>query len=101
MMRTWLDGWAIPDLDTSVEHVWAAKDAGFKCIYTEDFTPRARRSLRRLYHRAIAAIPINALLYAFGQRNAVQRANVISSFLQYRALQRNAWYYGVLTATRK
>jgi tocopherol O-methyltransferase len=100
IVRTWLDGWAIPDLDTGEEHIASARAAGFEDVRVLDFTPRARRSLRRLYHRAIVAIPIDAVLRALRQRNAVQSANVLSSFLQYRALLRGAWFYAVLTATR-
>jgi tocopherol O-methyltransferase len=100
MIAAWLAGWAIPDIDTREEHIGAARTAGFMSIQVQDFTPLTRRSLRRLYHRAVAARPLNRLLYAIGVRNAVQYGNVIASHLQYLALQRGLWFYGVLTATR-
>lgn len=100
MLRTWARGWAIPDLDTAAEHLDGAASAGLACVEVTDFTPSVRRSLRRLYHRAVAAIPVNAVLYAAGLRNGVQYANVISSLLQYKALRRGAWFYGILRAEK-
>lgn len=100
MVRRWLDGWAIPDIDTGGEHLAAARGAGFSFAQLSDFTPRVRRSLGKLYRRAIAATPLNEFLHATGLRNDVQHANVVSSLLQYRALRVGAWFYGVLQAKK-
>jgi tocopherol O-methyltransferase len=100
IIAAWLAGWAIPDIDTGDEHLIAAEQSGFRSVQLQDFTPLTRRSLRKLYHRAVAARPLNRLLYAIGLRNVVQYGNVIASHLQYVALQRELWFYGVLTAIR-
>lgn len=101
VVRTWLDGWAIPDLDTAEEHAEAAERAGMSDARVQDFTPRVRYSLDRLHRRAIAATPVNWLLHSLGLRNKIQHANVVSSLLQHRALRLGAWFYGVLTATKR
>lgn len=101
MVRRWLDGWAIPDLDTAAEHVAAAAAAGFAAVRLEDATYRSYRSLRRLYHLSFPAWPVSGALRAVGLRSAVQHGNVIASRLQFRALNRGYWFYGLLTGVRQ
>jgi len=71
VVREWLDGWAIPDLDTEREHD-AAATAGFSDIRMRDCTGSTRPSLTRLYRMAVAAQPLNEALYRLGVRNRMQ-----------------------------
>jgi tocopherol O-methyltransferase len=101
VMREWLDGWAIPDLDTEREHVDAAAAAGFSNISLRDCTIFTRPSLARLYRMAALAEPLNEVLHLLGVRNRAQHRNVIASIRQYQALETDSWFYGVLSATKQ
>jgi tocopherol O-methyltransferase len=101
VMREWLDGWAIPDLDTEREHIDAAAAAGFSNISLRDCTIFTRPSLARLYRMAALAEPLNEVLHLLGMRNRAQHRNVIASIRQYQALETDSWFYGVLSATKQ
>ena len=101
MVREWLDGWAIPDLDTPDEHVQHATAAGLVQVTIENFTPRARPSLRRLYRIAVATYPFALTARLLRIRSATQHGNVIAAVRQYQALQQGFWLYGVLSATKE
>jgi cyclopropane fatty-acyl-phospholipid synthase-like methyltransferase len=101
MVREWLDGWSIPDIDTAEEHLAAAAEAGFADARLDDFTGTTHRSLRRLYKLACLARPIDQVLFSLGLRSAAQHGNVVASLRQYQLLQKGAWFYGVLSGTRK
>jgi tocopherol O-methyltransferase len=96
----WLEGWAIPDLYTSDEHLTAASNAGFHDAKLRDYTWSTRRSLRRLYTLACIATPIDWALYLLGLRSARQHGNVVAALRQYQALKCGLWFYGILTASK-
>jgi SAM-dependent methyltransferase len=101
MLREWLDGWSIPDIDTADEHLAAAKSAGFADVQLDDYTPTTRRSLHRLYKLARIARPIDQVLFSLGLRSAAQHGNVIGSLRQYQLVQKGAWFYGILSGTKQ
>ncbi len=101
LMREWLDGWAIPDLDTEQEHIDAAAAVGFRNISLRDCTVFTRPSLARLYRMAALAEPLNEVLHLLGMRSRTQHRNVIASLRQYQALETDSWFYGVLSATKQ
>lgn len=100
-VREWLDGWSIPDIDTAEEHLAAAKSAGFVDVKLNDYTSTTHRSLRRLYKLACIAWPIDQVLFRLGLRSAVQHGNVIASLRQYQLLQKGAWFYGIVSGTKR
>jgi SAM-dependent methyltransferase len=100
VVLAWVDGWAMPDLDTMDEHRTAATAAGFASVEIRDETRYVEPSLRRLFLRATAVYPIGVMLRLSRVRTQVQHANVRASFLQYVALRRGTWRYGILSATR-
>jgi tocopherol O-methyltransferase len=100
MVRQWLDGWAIPDLDTPDEHVAHATAAGLK-VTLENFTSRAQCSLRRLYRIAVVSYPFALTARLLRMRSATQHGNVIAALRQYQALQHGLWLYGLLSATKE
>jgi tocopherol O-methyltransferase len=99
LLHEWLDGWAIPDLDTQAEHTRHARLAGFSRFQLDDLTPNTRPSLRRLYRMTCWSYPIARLGRALGIRSAVQHGNVFGSLRQYQALERGLWFYGMVSAT--
>jgi cyclopropane fatty-acyl-phospholipid synthase-like methyltransferase len=99
LLHSWLSGWAIPDISTSHEWLGWAQEAGFQDTQLADITSNVRPSLRRLYRLAILARPGANTLYALGLRSKTQQGNMRGAFDQYRALQRDLWFYALLTAT--
>ncbi|HEY6425341.1 MAG TPA: methyltransferase domain-containing protein [Pseudonocardiaceae bacterium] len=100
LLHEWLDGWAIPDIDTPDEHLVHLANAGFVDAQLDDVTVHTRPSLRRLYRMAYWTYPLAALGRASRIRSAVQHGNVIGSIRQYQALRRKAWFYSIISATK-
>jgi cyclopropane fatty-acyl-phospholipid synthase-like methyltransferase len=100
LLHRWLDGWAIPDLDTRAEHAAHAAAAGLSHTRIDDITAHTRPSLRRLYQMTCWCYPLAVTGRAVGIRSAVQHGNVIGSICQYQALERGLWFYGMLAATK-
>jgi tocopherol O-methyltransferase len=101
VVREWLAGWVMPDLDTIAEHRVAAIAAGFDPVEVRNETPNVEPSLRRLFRRTSMLYPIGALLRLLRVRSATQHGNVRASVLQYVALRRKAWAYCILRAERR
>ena len=101
VVREWLAGWVMPDLDTIEEHRTAASAAGFEPVEVRDETLNVEPSLRRLCRRTSMLYPIGALLRLLRVRSATQHGNVRASVLQYVALRRRAWAYCILRAERR
>lgn len=100
MVRGWLAGWMMPDLDTFDEHLAHATAAGFAGADVRDATRFTRPSLRRLFLRSAILYPIAILLRLTRIRSETQHGNVRASVLQYLALRRDLWGYGILHARR-
>jgi len=100
LLRDWLDGWMIPDLDTAEEHRRHAHTAGFTDVEVRDVTSNMRRSLRRLYALSLLGVPIGRVLHALGLRGEVLQGNVTGSRNQYLALRRDCWHYAMITARK-
>lgn len=100
LLHEWLDGWAIPDLDTREEYLGYVAAAGLVDAALDDITAHTRPSLRRLYRMTCWAYPLAVILHRIGLRSQVQHGNVIGALRQYQALERGLWFYGLLSATK-
>jgi tocopherol O-methyltransferase len=100
MIREWCDGWVMPDLLTSEEHRAAAAAAGFYDVEILDATLEVLPSLERLYRRAVHCYPFHQVLRACGVRNVVHHGNIMAARLQFDALKRGLWFYGLLRARK-
>lgn len=100
LLHEWLDGWAIPDIDSPDEHRAHLAAAGFTDIRLDDVTAHTRPSLRRLYRMAYYTFPLAVIGRTLRIRTAVQHQNVVGSVRQYQALRRNAWFYSIISATK-
>ncbi len=100
LLHEWLDGWAIPDIDSPAEHLSYLSAAGFTDARVDDVTEHTRPSLRRLYRMAYYTFPLAVLARICRIRSAVQHKNVIGSVRQYQALRRKAWFYSIISATK-
>lgn len=101
IVRGWLAGWMMPDLDTFDEHRSSAVAAGFDQVDVRNATAFVRPSLRRLFLRSAVLYPIAVMLHLLRVRTATQHGNVRASVLQYLALRRDAWGYGIVSAKRR
>jgi tocopherol O-methyltransferase len=99
LLHEWLEGWAVPDIDTSAEHLEHLAAAGFTDARLDDVTVHTRPSLRRLYRMAYWTYPLAVLGRVTGIRSEVQHGNVLGSIRQYQALRHGAWFYSILSAT--
>jgi ubiquinone/menaquinone biosynthesis C-methylase UbiE len=100
IVRGWLDGWKMPDLCTFSEHDTMATSAGFSDTGVRNATEFVQPSLRRLFFRSAVLYPIAIVLRLLRIRSATQHGNVRASVLQYLALRRGVWGYGILSARR-
>ncbi|MGH3795759.1 MAG: methyltransferase domain-containing protein [Pseudonocardiaceae bacterium] len=100
LLHEWLDGWAVPDIDTPDEHLAHLAAAGFTDARLDDVTAHTRPSLRRLYRMAYYTFPLAVIGHLLRIRSTVQHKNVIASVRQYQALKRKVWFYSITSATR-
>jgi tocopherol O-methyltransferase len=98
LLRQWVTGWAIPDLDTPSEHLANLAAAGFIDERLEDVTEHVRCSLRRLYRIAQVSFPLAVLGRAARLRSTVQHGNVMGSLRPYQALNHGLWFYAIVVA---
>ncbi len=96
LLKSWLQRWAIPDLDTEEEHLHHARTAGFEGIQIRDVTDKVRVSLRNLHEKSLLWLPVGALLRMLGIRSRVQHGNQVAGIRQYQALRRGLWFYALL-----
>ena len=100
VLNQWCDGWSMPDLDTWEEHLKNLTDIGFVHIKNEDITNNVRPSLKRLFKMSDLLLNLGRLLHGLKIRNAVKHGNQLASIRQYEALDKNLWYYGLVTAVK-
>lgn len=101
LLMSWLNRWAIADIDSKEEHENHAKKEGFIQIRVEDYTPYTWISLKNLHKISRRWLWIGVILRALGIRSKVQHGNQVGSIRQFEALQKGLWYYGVITAVKE
>lgn len=99
LLHKWLSGWAVPDLAVVGEFREFARLAGFTDIRFEDATANVWPSLRRIRRRALAGYPAAGMMRAMGLGNPANVSVARAGLLQYEALRRGLWLYGILTAS--
>jgi len=97
LLRSWLSGWAVPDLATGEEFEELVRLAGFTGVRSEDMTANVWPSARRLYRRALVGYPATALLRVLRLRGDGHLSGARSGLEQHQALQRGLWSYGIFT----
>lgn len=99
-LQEWVSQWMVPDLATLDGFAAQASDAGFADVRPNDITHNIRPAARRLYRTGLWTAPFAGLFRLIGLHNDHQQANWRSSIRQYRALQTDAWRYGIVSARR-
>jgi tocopherol O-methyltransferase len=100
LMRSWLDGWAVPGLATPEEFHRHLSAAGFADVVYRDFTQAIRPSARRLYRLALPALWFDGIARRISLRTKMQSANARAARDQFRALQKSLWQYGQFLAIK-
>ncbi len=100
LLAAWLRPWAIPDIETAMEHRAHALSAGFQQIEIKDATANVRVSLRNLHEISLRWLPFGKFLNRVGVVNNVRLGNAQASVRQYEALMLGAWQYGLLLARK-
>ena len=100
LLLSWLNRWAIPDINTAEEHRTQAEQAGFQEVQIRDYTPYAWVSLKNLHKIARRWLWANYLLYGLGIRSRAQHRNIIGGIRQFQALRRGWWFYATITARK-
>lgn len=88
LMRVWLDGWRVDDLDTVPEFVASAEQVGFEDVVARDMTEQALPSSRRLYASAVALDVFHQSGRKLGLRGEDHAGNIAAARAQYPALRR-------------
>lgn len=100
LLRQWLNGWSIQDLDSYEEHIMHANAVGFVNVKIDNTTEYTRPSLQHLYSMSTKLWSLGKFLRKLGLRNDVKHGNQFGSIKQYEALQNDLWYYGIISATK-
>ena len=96
----WLWQWVIRDLATFQEFKTDLELAGFVEVKVDDATQNIRPSARRLLITGLSTAPWAMLFRAVGFHTDLRHGNWKSSILQYQALKRGTWRYGIFSARK-
>lgn len=100
LLYSWLRTWAIPDIDTTKEHLINLQQAGFSTVSIQDYTHYTWISLKNLHKISKRWFRIGQILHGIGQRSRVQHQNQIGSIRQFEALNAGLWYYGLISGKK-
>jgi tocopherol O-methyltransferase len=100
LMRRWLSGWAVPDLDPAGRFASSLAAAGFADVESTDITENVMPYSRWLGQRARILLPFGRLgsWLRLGWPSRVQLDNLAATWFQYQALRRRLWQYVVFKA---
>ncbi|WP_247006382.1 methyltransferase domain-containing protein [Halorientalis litorea] len=99
-MDHWLDGWAVPNLDSVAGFRDSLEAHGFTDVRVEDATEQVLPSSRRLYWASRVAAPVGRLLNRVGIRSDTQSKNRVAARYQHETLTDGLWTYNIVTANR-
>lgn len=100
LLKSFLLGWAIPDLVTPEELLDAVKGAGFENAVFEDVSERAEPSMRRLFEISRKMLPISRFLTGLRLLSTVNLQSAQGGYDQYIAYKRGLCGY-CLSSARK
>lgn len=100
ILQAWCSGWSMPDLDTWEEHKTNMTVSGFTQMEYSDITHNVRPSLNKLHRISKKLLNFGNLLHLLRIRNHIKHNNHKASIHQYEALDRNLWFYSIITAQK-
>lgn len=103
IIKNWLQGWAVPHLETPDNFKKYMAHAGFKNIKFSDITrnvmPSAKR-LNKLYKLNKLWAAWKKMTFRYGW-NKVQEGNIEACKWQYKGLKQGLWIYGIIVGTKQ
>jgi tocopherol O-methyltransferase len=100
IMKSWLNNWAISDLDTVENFRNKLADAGYKNVIIKDYTKNIMSSARRMYLLSFPGYVGIKLYNLFHNATPFSRTHYKASLNQYRALRRGYWRYNIILAEK-
>lgn len=97
-MDRWLEGWAVPNLDTPDGFTDALAEHGFTDIEFRDATENVMPSSKRLWWASRLAAPVERVMHKLGIRSDTQVKNRIAARYQHETLADGLWTYGIVSA---
>ena len=99
-MRTWTDGWALPNLASIEGFPSLLASEGFQDVRVRDIGANVLPSSLRLFKASLVALPVNAVLEACGWRTRAAGRNVRAARHQYTTLRDRIWTYAIFVARK-
>ena len=100
ILERWVTGWAGTDLVSGDEFGAYLAQAGFDGVRFQDKSGGVLPSSRRMSRVCSLTAPLGRALEIVGLRSRLQTDNSIGAVLQYDALRRGLWIYGIVTAEK-
>jgi cyclopropane fatty-acyl-phospholipid synthase-like methyltransferase len=101
LLDRWVKGWAGDDLITGDEFVGYLQNAGFEGVRFEDKSQAVMPSSRRMNKVCTLTAPLGRALELIGLRTRLQTENSIGAVVQYEALRRGLWVYGIVSGEKR
>jgi len=103
LLKRWLSGWSIIDLETVERMEELAVKAGFVNVTSTDLSVQVRPTSLRLYRFGLLARAYGKLRRMFGSSygNEFTIRNTDGAVCQYKALKKNLWGYFLFYAEKK
>lgn len=100
LMRTWLDGWVVPDIGHHEDFVKKMIQVGFDQIQYQNATRHVLPFSRWVARRASLLTPVARVLSFFSLMTKLQVHNGIAAIRQYEALTQGLWEYGIVVGKK-
>lgn len=100
ILDRWITGWAGNDLVSEDEFVSYLSEAGFDHIRFDDKSRAVLPSSRRMSQVCTLTAPLGRALELVGLRTRLQTENSVGAVLQYDALKRGLWIYGIVSGRK-
>lgn len=99
-LQNWGKSWAVPEFEFINSFEKKALKSGFTRVDSKNITANIYPSAKRLYYCFVPGIICDGFLRIFGKRNKYNKANVWSTYYQYKALKRGYWDYYIVDAIK-
>ena len=100
IMKSWLNNWAITDLDKIEDFKDRLVKAKFENITAEDYTASIMPSARRMFLVSFPGYISTKLYNLFYNATPFSKTHYKASLNQYRALKRGYWEYKVISSQK-
>ena len=100
LMKNWLNGWAISDLETADDFKAHLSAFDFQTIDFQDFTKEIKRSSKRMYQASFLGFLGTKAYNLFKNASPFSRIHYKSGIAQYKALKQGLWEYALFSAKK-